>query len=104
MPRDTARAMSTENVALVREGFAAWERGDIDALVDGAHPDIEIVQPPEVPDSKTYRGKSGLAEAFADWPKQWDGFRAELVEVIDVDDAQVIAVTRHYMRARDMDL
>ncbi|HEX3562375.1 MAG TPA: nuclear transport factor 2 family protein [Solirubrobacterales bacterium] len=96
--------MSRENVELVREGYAAWERGDIDGIVEGVTPDVEIVQPPEVPDSKTYRGKAGVVEAFADWPKQWDEFRAELLEVIDISDTKVVSVTRHYLRARDIDI
>jgi len=96
--------MSRENVELVCAGYAAWERGDVDLIVERAAPDIEIVQPPEVPDAKTYRGKAGVIEAFADWPKQWDEFRAELVEVIDVSDTKAISVARHYLRARGMDV
>jgi len=96
--------MSEENVELVREGYAAWNRGDIDLIIEGAHPEIEIVQPPEVPDSKTYSGKAGVAEAFADWPKQWDDFRAELLEVIDVSDTKVVSVSRHQLRARDIEI
>jgi ketosteroid isomerase-like protein len=88
----------------VREGHAAWERGDIGRIVEGVDPHVEIVQPPEVPDSKTYRGKAGVIEAFADWPKQWDEFRAELLEVIDVSDTKTVSVTRHYLRARDIDV
>jgi len=96
--------MSQENVELVCAGYAAWERGDVDLIVERAAPDIEIVQPPEVPDAKTYRGKAGVIEAFADWPEQWDEFRAELVEVIDVSDTKAISVARHYLRARGMDV
>jgi uncharacterized protein len=96
--------MTQENVELVRAGYAAWERGDLDVIVERADPEIEIVQPPEVPDAKTYRGKAGVIEAFADWPKQWDEFRAELMEVIDVSDTKAVSVARHYLRARGMDV
>jgi ketosteroid isomerase-like protein len=96
--------VSEENVEMVREGHAAWERGDIGRIVEGVDPHVEIVQPPEVPDSKTYRGKAGVIEAFADWPKQWDEFRAELLEVIDVSDTKTVSVTRHHLRARDIDV
>ena len=96
--------MSQENVELVREGYAAWERGDIDRIVELSAPDVEIVQPSEVPDSKTYLGKTGVVEAFADWPKQWDEFRSELLEVIDVSDTKAVSVVRQYLRARDIDM
>ena len=96
--------MSQENVEPIREMYAAWGRADIEWLIERSDPEIEIIQPPEVPDSKTYRGHAGVREAFDDWPKQWDDFRVELLDVIDVSDAQTISVTRHYLRARGIDM
>jgi ketosteroid isomerase-like protein len=96
--------MSQENVELVREGFAAWERGDIEAIIEFSDPEIEIIQPSEVPDSKSYRGHAGVREAFEDWPKQWEEFRAELLDVIDVSETQTISLTRHHLRARGIDM
>ena len=37
-------------------------------------PDLVLVQPPEVPDAKTYEGPAALVEAMEDWPKQWEDF------------------------------
>jgi ketosteroid isomerase-like protein len=96
--------MSQENVAMVRGGFAAWERGDIEAIIEFSDPEIEIIQPPEVPDSKSYRGHAGVREAFEDWPKQWEEFRAELLDVVDVSETQTISTTRHHLRARGIDI
>jgi ketosteroid isomerase-like protein len=96
--------MSAATVELVYATYAAWERGDIEWLVAHSDPDIEIVQPPELPDSKSYWGYAGVRDMFEDWPKQWDDFRVELLEVIDISDTQAISVTRHYLRAREMDL
>jgi hypothetical protein len=39
--RDTARAMSEENVEIVRSGYAAFNRGDIDAAFKDFAPDFE---------------------------------------------------------------
>ncbi len=96
--------MSAATVELVYATYAAWERGDIEWLVAHSDPDIEIVQPTELPDSKSYWGYAGVRDMFEDWPKQWDDFRVELLEVIDISDTQAISVTRHYLRAREMDL
>lgn len=89
---------------LVQHFYAAWERGDMEWILDHSDPEIEIVQPPEVPDAKSYRGREGVLQSFEDWPKQWEEFRAELIQTIDVDEDRVISVNRQYLRARDIDL
>jgi ketosteroid isomerase-like protein len=81
-------------VELVRQGFDAFERGDVEAMREGSHPDVVIVQPPEVPDAKSYEGHAGIAEAFEDWPSQWEDFHMDLLEVVDVNDTQVVAIAR----------
>jgi ketosteroid isomerase-like protein len=96
--------MSQENVEAIREFYDAWRRGDMAWILERSDPAIEIVQPPEVPDSKTYRGHAGVIEAFEDWPSQWDEWRFELVEVIDVDEIRVISVSRHDLRARGIEM
>ena len=93
--------MSEEWVGLVRLGFEAMQRGDL-AVFDGmTTPDLVLVQPPEVPDAKSYEGRDAIAEALDDWPKQWDNFRMDLIEVIDVDDEVAVLVTRHRGRGRE---
>jgi ketosteroid isomerase-like protein len=96
--------MSEENVEVVRQAYAAWERGDIQAIVHLCDPEIVIVQPPEVPDSKSYQGHQGVIATFEDWPKQWDEFEARLGEVIDVDERHVVSVCSQSLGAREMRL
>ena len=93
--------MSEETVELVRLGFDAIERGDLALFEEWTTPDLLIVQPPEVPDSKTYEGRAAVAEALEDWPKQWEDFRLDLVEIIDVSDDVAVSVTRHRGRGRE---
>jgi ketosteroid isomerase-like protein len=92
--------VSEENVKLAGELFAAWERGDFDDILDRCSPEIELVQPPQVPDAKSYRGHKGVLEAFEDWPQQWDEFDVELEEIVDVDRDRVILVHRQRLTAR----
>ena len=63
---DTACAMAEENVKLIRESFAAWERGDLDWLDRHTDPQVEIAQPPNLPGTSTYTGKEGMREALRD--------------------------------------
>jgi ketosteroid isomerase-like protein len=40
--RDTARAMSQENVELVRRAIGAWNRRDLKAWLDSFHPEAAM--------------------------------------------------------------
>ncbi len=86
--------MSQENVEQARRGWEAIQRGDFAELGEMVTPDVVIVQPPEVPDSKTYEGRDAAIEAWQDWPTEWEEFRLDLIEIIDVSDDVVISVTR----------
>jgi ketosteroid isomerase-like protein len=93
--------MSQEWVDLVRLGFEAIERGDL-AVFDGmTTEDLVLVQPPEVPDAKTYEGPGAIVESMEDWPKQWEDFRMDLIEIIDAGDEVAVSVTRHRGRGRE---
>jgi ketosteroid isomerase-like protein len=90
--------MSQENVELVETTWSAFQRGDVGFMRQTCRPDVVIAQPPEVPDTKTYTGHDGVKEAVEDWPKQWEDFRFEVLEIIDVSKSQVVSVTRHHGR------
>ena len=92
--------MSAENVELARRAFDLWLRGDFHAIQDLCAPDVVIVQPPEIPDSKSYEGPEAMIAALADWPQEWRDFKVELTEVIDVSDDIVISGTRHTGRGQ----
>ena len=93
--------MSQEWVDLVRLGFEAIERGDM-AVYDGMTTEgLVLVQPPEVPDAKTYEGRGAIVESLEDWPKQWEDFRMDLIEIIDAGDEVAVSVTRHRGRGRE---
>jgi ketosteroid isomerase-like protein len=92
--------MSTNFVDVVRTGYAAFARGDVDLLVANAAPEIEIVEPPEVPGARTYRGREGLLEGIRSWAGQWDEFQIDVERVIDAGRERVIVFTRHHGRDR----
>ena len=93
--------MSQENVELTREAWEAFQRGDVAFMQALMGPDVTIVQPPEIPDAKSYEGRDAALQGWEDWPKQWEDFRLELIEVIDVSDDVLISVTRQSGRGRE---
>jgi ketosteroid isomerase-like protein len=69
--------MPPEVAEVMLRTFDAYVRGDIDALLRGVHPDVEIVQPKAFVDARTYSGHRGLVEALLDWPLQWEHLEIE---------------------------
>ena len=51
--RDTALAMSQENVESLRRAFEAFNRNDLDAAVADVHPDCEYIPSGALPESVT---------------------------------------------------
>jgi ketosteroid isomerase-like protein len=93
--------MSQENVEIVRNAFAAFDRGDIDAVLRLCDEEILITQPPELPGvSGQQRGHRGVLEAFAIWPEQWDDYRVEVLRITAAPADKVIATTRTRGRGR----
>jgi ketosteroid isomerase-like protein len=92
--------MSQKNLEIVREAFDAWERGDIDAILERCDEDIVITQAAELPGVEPQQhGHSGVLEAFAIWPEQWDDFRISIVRSFETGD-QVVVTTDQSGRSK----
>jgi hypothetical protein len=88
----------------VTDGMAAFKEDRIEDAFPLCSEEIVITQPPDIPDSATYRGHAGLVEAFRDWPSQWDQFDVDIVATEVLDERCILAHTRHRMKARDLDM
>jgi ketosteroid isomerase-like protein len=78
--------------------IALVEEGDLDGLESIVSPDVVVIQPPELPDAKTYRGFEGFIEAFLDWPSQWEETRIEPVRSWQVGPGAVVLQTHQKLR------
>jgi uncharacterized protein len=86
--------MSQENVELVRNGYEAFARGDMDGLVNQFWaPEIEWRTVRGVPFEGTYRGAGEVFDALRDWTGTFDEFTTVVEEMIDAGD-RVIACHR----------
>jgi ketosteroid isomerase-like protein len=93
--------MSQENVDVVLSAFAAFIRGDTDAVLQLAAEDIVITQPPELPGASRHQyGHSGVLEAFAIWPEQWDEYRIGPPRVVADPGEYVIVASRSAGRGK----
>jgi ketosteroid isomerase-like protein len=82
--------MSRENVEVVRQGFEAFNRGDIEAVLEMCDPAIEWLPPAELPDVSAYHGHQGVRAAAGDMLDVFGALKAELERIIDADDRVVV--------------
>jgi ketosteroid isomerase-like protein len=93
--------MSEENVETVRDAFAAYNRGDLDAFLEYCADDIDYRAVEGAPDDHgPIHGKEALRAFVQDWLDTFDDFRAEPVELIEAGEDKVIAVVRISGRAK----
>ncbi len=93
------RAMSRENVELVRSAYQAGaERGPAAAL-DFFHREAEWHPQREDPDSTPRRGREAIMRYFDQWLDAWQDFRMEPESLLDAGD-KVVALIRITGRGR----
>ncbi len=81
--------MSKENVEIVRAAAEAYNRGDLDAMLEQYDPAVEFVTLL----LGSYRGREAIRAIFEENRSNLAGYRLDPVELIDAGD-KVIAVAR----------
>ena len=89
--------MSQENVEVVRDTLAAFNRGGVKAALDYFDPSIEWLGPPEWLEERLYKGHDGIRKIAAVWTENFDNYWLDLEKTIDAGD-RVIALV--YQRGR----
>jgi ketosteroid isomerase-like protein len=91
--------MSQENVEIVRELMALWERaresGEPPPHTNLLAPDFEIDMSRRVFNPAVYRGIDGLARLNEEIRDVWEEFRNVSEQFIDAGDRVVVIVTSH---------
>jgi|SRR5215211_1698897 len=84
--------MSRENVEALWRGYEAFNRRDIDAWLEGFHPDAEMHDLSSIPDAPVRRGHAALREWVSMMDEIWVGGRYEPEDFIDAGQSVVVAV------------
>jgi ketosteroid isomerase-like protein len=92
--------MSERNVAIARSAIEAFNRGDVDAVLALAAPDVEVYAPPDSPNPGRYVGYDGYLQWSEQWLEAWETFTLDVLEIEAVDDRHVVAVVRQNGRGR----
>ena len=86
---------------IVRNAFAAFDRGDIEGVLRLCDEDIVITQPSDVPGMPAQQhGHRGVLESFAVWPEQWDDYRVDILRIAAAPAGKVIATVRNRGRGK----
>jgi ketosteroid isomerase-like protein len=98
--RDTERAMSQENVEAFNRALAAYNRGNVEPMVEVSHPEIEWYPlSAEVEGGVCFRGHEGLRQWFANLHATFAEFEASVDDVRDLGDV-VLALGGVHLRFR----
>jgi ketosteroid isomerase-like protein len=92
--------MSQENVEIVQLAYAAFERGDLDAIFRLHGPGIEYQRSAEDPDIATHRGRDAVWRYFGEWSESFPGLSVELEECFETPDGRVFATVRYTGHAK----
>jgi len=93
--------MSQENVQVVIDAAAAFNRGDLDAWSENFADDIDYrAVEGALDDRGPMHGKDAVRAHFQDWLDTFDDLKAEPLELIDAAGEQVVTVLQFGGRAK----
>ncbi|MBO6638216.1 MAG: nuclear transport factor 2 family protein [Roseitalea sp.] len=73
--------------------FDAFERKDIHAVLDGLHPDVDVIQVESLPYGGVYRGHDGFKRLLGDLDAAWQVFDVKPFEYLDAGEKIVVRMT-----------
>lgn len=97
--------MTSRTVEQLMEGFRAMERGDVEAIVALAHPDVEFVNPETALEPGTRHGLDGLRIGMAAMLEAFEDLHFDHERIVDQGECVVATGTfRARGRASGMEL
>jgi ketosteroid isomerase-like protein len=92
---DTARAMSQENIELVRRSFEDWNRGEREIRADEVDPELELHSKLL---GRVVRGPEGLRSWFLEIDQQFEEWRLEIAEIREIGRDRLLILGQIHLR------
>jgi ketosteroid isomerase-like protein len=92
--------LSQETIELAHRTYAAFNRRDLDEVLQVFDPDVEVHDPPEMPDSTVHYGREAV---MRDWQRTFDSFDEFSIEIEDCRDLgdELLLMLRYRGRGRE---
>ncbi|MBA2504731.1 MAG: nuclear transport factor 2 family protein [Thermoleophilaceae bacterium] len=90
----------TRNERALREGYEAFNRRDIDTVLAFLHPEIEWIEPQQLPGARTARGHAEVRELLSELFEVWGTSRYQ-PESIEQDGEDLVATLRVTHRGQE---
>jgi ketosteroid isomerase-like protein len=81
-------------VELVRRGWDAYNRGDIEGTLAIFDPELVVHTAPPMANAGTYHGKQGFLTWIGQWNEAWDSFTAAVLAVETVGERHALTRVR----------
>jgi uncharacterized protein len=91
--------MSEADIEMLRSGYEAFSRGDWEAALASAHPDLEMKTADRVTSPGTYRGVAVVTRFLQDFLEPFEEILIEPEEFFEKDD-RIVALVRIRLRPR----
>jgi uncharacterized protein len=93
-----AASRQERNIELIRAGFAAFDAGQGDAVLEVLDQDVEVHTAPGLLNAGTYRGRDGYLAWLTGWLEAWEDFEAEAARLEPVGERHVLVTVRQAAR------
>jgi ketosteroid isomerase-like protein len=87
--------MTQENVEIVRTAFAAWNAGDMEALLADVHPELVYHPRADEPDPSPHVGRDAFERLVRGFVDSFSEVTLEVLELIDAGDHVIASTVLH---------
>ncbi len=81
---------SQENIALAKQGFDAFTRGDLEGVLALVGDDAEVFTPEDLPNAGRFVGRDGYLRWIGGWLEVWETFEVEPLDFEAIGERHVL--------------
>jgi ketosteroid isomerase-like protein len=92
--------MSEQNNRMIREGYDAVNRGDVEWLRAHADPGLQFRSRFSGLSGRTYTGERAFEQWYADISESWEGIEQSIERLVELDEERTVVEVRFTARGR----